>query len=330
MHRSDRIAERRKLVKRYSEEGKPFAVIKRLLAEHGHACSTPTLVSDRKALGLITPRPKRGIGSPVRERKEASAAAAVRNVRDRRRFKTTPVPWGQLSKIADEAAQKEGRTIFPSRVFGPEGPSIEPVLKDGCNNAKIGGDVLLGRLKGAIILTLTLQERATCPEACALWAGCYGNTMPHARRWAAGPALEESLRIEVAEACEANDLVLIRLHVLGDFYSFDYLKLWVELLDLHPNLHIFGFTAWRRGTEIGDGIHRVRKVYPERFMIRHSGATGPWGSFTIDFPTDRKEIGDALVCPEQRDAMNGGKEGRHCGNCAACWSCNRPIVFVEH
>ena len=226
------------------------------------------------------------------------------------------------------AGRPRRETRFPTRVFTADG--AEAVLKDGCNNSKIGGDVLVGRLKGAYIATLTLEERATCPRSCKIWEGCYGNGMQHARRWRPGPELEAQLRDELVEACSKNELVLIRLHVLGDFYSFEYLKLWATALDDLPNLHVFGFTAHQPGTEIGDGIRKLRNVYPERFMIRHSGLTGRWGSFTLPFPTDAKTIGDAIVCPEQLDAMSGGKNATHCGNCAVCWSTSRPIAFVEH
>jgi hypothetical protein len=46
-------------------------------------------------------------------------------------------------------------------------------------------------------------------------------------------------------------------------------------------------------------------------------------------------IGDAVVCPEQRDAMNGSERGIHCGSCGLCWktggsATGRPIAFVEH
>ena len=49
---------------------------------------------------------------------------------------------------------------------------FENVLKCGRNNSKIGGDVLVGRLRGARIFTLTLEERATCPRSCAMWRAC--------------------------------------------------------------------------------------------------------------------------------------------------------------
>ncbi|MEO0781939.1 MAG: hypothetical protein AAFZ46_09285, partial [Pseudomonadota bacterium] len=220
------------------------------------------------------------------------------------------------------------RTKFPSTVRIPS-PS-ERVLKDGAMNQKIGGDVLVGRLKGAPIFTLTLEERATCPKSCLHWRSCYGNGMSQAHRFAHGPALTERLTAEIEELMAEHARILIRLHVLGDFYDPEYVEFWRNQLFLHPGLHIFGFTAWAPHTDIGRKIAALRGAMPERFAVRNSGACAPWGSFTIDFPTERKQIGDAIVCPAQLDANNGTPRKVHCGNCAACWSAPNPIVFVEH
>lgn len=282
---------------------------------------------DHTTMGLKVNRAKPSSKSPggktATEKREERHTRAAAKLRDRRRFKTTPVPMGKVSKLAPADATG---TIFPTRVFDP---SDEAVLVDGCSNAKIGGDVLKGRLKGARILTLTLEERATCPRSCAMWQGCYGNGMPHPRRWRHGPDLERKIRTEIEAACAANAQVLVRLHVLGDFYSMDYLALWVGLVDDFDNLNLFGFTAWGPDTEIGAGIKRVRDVYGTRFAIRHSGIAGRWGSFTIDGATEKRRLGDAIICPEQIEAMSG-RQGRHCGNCALCWHSDACIVFHEH
>ena len=320
------MARRRAEVRRLVGEGATAKEIVRELEKIGISVSAMTVQADKKHLGLTREYRTNGAGCKVTQKKRAAAEKSVARVSDRRRFKVTTVPFGEPSVLAPE--DQDG-PIFPDRVFQPDGDS-ELVLKDGCSNSKIGGDVLVGWLKGAYIATLTLPERTTCPRSCAMWRGCYGNSMHYARRFAPGQALEDQLRHEIDMACEKNVRVLIRLHVLGDFYSFDYLKLWAEMLDTYDNLYVFGFTAWKTDTEIGAGISRLRAVYPRRFMIRHSGAAGPWGSFTIPFPTDQKTIGDAIVCPEQLDSMSGSKKARHCGNCGVCWSTDRAVAFVEH
>lgn len=323
--KSDTVAQRQAEVKRLHEEGKKVSAILAALSEAGISASAATVQADKKALGLVKPRLSRQSQCAATQKKELRATRGAEKVADRRRFKVVPVPFGEPSVLMDADATGP---MFPGRVFTPDGSEL--VLKDGCNNSKIGGDVLVGWLKGAYIATLTLPERTTCPKSCRMWRGCYGNSMHYARRWSPGPELEAQLRQEIEIACEKNERVLIRLHVLGDFYSFDYLKLWAEMLDTHDNLHVFGFTAWLPDTQIGSGVARLRSVYPRRFMMRHSGMTGDWGSFTLPFPTKEKIIGDAIVCPEQLDGMNGSKEGRHCGNCGVCWSTDRAIAFVEH
>ena len=264
------------------------------------------------------------------ERRKKSADKAVKRVRDRRRFNITPVPDGvSRSEMSDDhPAAVEGRTAFPFTVSDPNDSTT--VLKDGAFNCKLGGDVHQGWLKGAHIVSLTLEERATCPRSCQLWTACYGNSMPQSHRWNAGPELEARLRKEIPALLEKHDKVLVRLHVLGDFYSNQYLHLWFDLLRDYPGLAVFGFTAHHPGVGLGATIAHARKMFDYRFAIRHSGIGGKWGCFTIDFPTEKARLGDAVVCPEQVDAMNGAPKGTHCGNCGLCWSSDVPIVFIEH
>ena len=293
-----------------------------LIAATGMA--DPTIRKHAKSLGLTFERRRAPEGGDaLAERKVERQERGRAKVRDRRRFKTGPVP-GATDPVRASAAATG--TIFPTTVETPT--PTQTVLKDGANSSKIGGDVLVGWLKGARILTLTLEERATCPP-CAVAEICYGNRMQYAQRWRAGPEVEDAIRREIEAACATHERVLVRLHVLGDFYSFDYLRLWTELLDEFDNLNVFGFTAHAPDTEIGAGIARVRAALGRRFSIRHSGITGQWGAFTIDFPTERSTLGDALVCPEQRGAWGDTRE-RHCGDCGACWTSDRPIVFAEH
>lgn len=249
----------------------------------------------------------------------------VIGIRDRRRFKHINVPSGEAAKLAPLGITG---TIHSTKVLVPA--ILDNVLKDGAYSSKIGGDVLSGWLKGAKVYTLTLEERATCPKECTLWLECYGNSMQYATRWKAGEALEFKIREEVATLCRGPQKVLIRLHVLGDFYSRGYALMWAGLVAMYPNLNLFGFTAHTPDSDIGQVLAGLRNTYGRRVSIRHSGMTGKWGSFTIDFPTEKKMLGDAIVCLEQRDAMDGTDQKRHCGNCGVCWSTDNAIVFVEH
>ena len=271
------------------------------------------------------PRPAAAVKDKAVRKKEERAARKVAKIRDRRRFKTGVPANGEIKGLMPANSE---RTRHTHTVRSPS--PDQRVLKDGAMNAKIGGDVLVGRLKGAPIFTLTLEERATCPKSCLHWRSCYGNGMSQAHRFAHGPELIERLAAEIEELMGAHARILIRQHVLGEFYAPEYVEFWRAQLFQHPGLHIFGFTAWAPHTDIGRRIAALRGAMPERFAVRNSGACAPWGSFTIDFPTERKQIGDAIVCPAQLDANNGTPRQVHCGNCAACWSAPNPIVFVEH
>jgi hypothetical protein len=136
-------------------------------------------------------------------------------------------------------------------VFDPD--EVGRVLKDGHQSRKIGKAVTKGPRRGWPIFTLTLEERATCPRTCKAWGFCYGNNMQAAERIVAGERLEAALGLELlALQRQHPGGFMVRLHVLGDFYSEDYVRFWTSALDRFPALHVFGFTARLPGTPIGD------------------------------------------------------------------------------
>src|SRR6202021_3450707 len=133
------------------------------------------------------------------------------------------------------------------------------VLKSAYNQRKIGGKVTKGKWKGFPIYSLTLEERATCPRSCSEWLSCYGNHMGRSIRYRHGKSLESAIKREVNDLAQRHPKgFVVRLHILGDFYSVDYVVMWSQLLLKHPALHIFGYTHWKRGTPIGDAIAKLR------------------------------------------------------------------------
>lgn len=258
---------------------------------------------------------------------EKLARIRAAKITDRRRFKDTPVPLGIPNRTVVKTTTG---TIFPNMVR--DVIPGQPVLVDGASNSKIGGDVRVGWLKGAKIFTLTLEERATCPSYCPLWQTCYGNSMNWSIRWRPGPVLEAQIEADVKRLTDLHGRILVRLHILGDFPDKTYVHLWRRLLREYPGLNVFGFTAHRDDTDMGQAIAGIRSDFPRRFNIRHSGRSGPWGSITTDMvEIDRPMILDVAMCLEQRDAMSGGKKGMHCGDCGLCWTGKpTPIGFFIH
>jgi hypothetical protein len=216
-------------------------------------------------------------------------------------------------------AYRTGRTIFASRVY--EANEVARVLKDGHQSRKIGKIVQKGPRRGWPIFTLTLEERATCPRSCAAWAFCYGNNMHAAQRIAAGDLLEDQIDRELAALQEAHPGgFLVRLHVLGDFYSVEYVDAWACFLALYPALHVFGFTAHPVDTPIGAALNRLVEADWNRFAVRFSGRPGPVRASRIAGDADS----DAIPCPAQTGATTC------CATCALCWATDRSISFRRH
>lgn len=217
-------------------------------------------------------------------------------------------------------AHRSGRSIFPSRVFDVD--EVGRVLKDGHQNRKIGREVRKGARRGWPIFMLTLEERATCPRSCKAWSFCFGNQSHAAERIVAGPELEAALWGELAELDAAHPAgFMVRLHVLGDFYSLAYVDLWERALDAFPALHVFGFTARCPETDaIGRRLHGLASQAWDRFAVRFSGAEGPVMASRISDEPDP----EAITCPAQT-----GKTAC-CATCAFCWHSQRSIAFRRH
>lgn len=231
-----------------------------------------------------------------------------------------PAHGDGISISRESAASINARTMFPSRVSDPVGM----VLKPGNYQRKIGPRVTKGAWKGFPIYCLTLEERATCPRSCNHWLSCYGNNMGQATRFKHGPALEQKVWSELRQLQEKNPRgFVVRLHILGDFYSPAYVDFWGLALDVFPALRIFGYTHRQPHTQIGQRLAAVRQSHPERFAIRTSDAAEGFRTITIE---NKSDAAPAILCP----AQVAGTTSRTCGTCALCWSTEKPIAFLKH
>lgn len=225
------------------------------------------------------------------------------------------------------AAMVENRTLFPSTVVTVTETEPDRLLVSGVNNRKIGAHVEKGRLRGAGIFMLSLEERATCSTDCEQRGVCYGNGMQLARRHRIGDVevfferLERELRTHIAR----YGMILVRLHVLGDFPSVAYVEFWSEMLAAYDGLNVYGYTRWRDSDEIGTAIEAVKRAYPDRFRIRWSGLDYD-GARVIDYKPETPVVPEGVVCPAQTDAT------ACCATCALCWDApsSRNVVFIKH
>lgn len=232
----------------------------------------------------------------------------------KRRFTDHKKPGKRIINLAvDHPALIEGRSIFPTRV----GAGSDRLLKSGEHSRKIGSHVTKGKWAGMPIFTLTLEERKTCPSSCVHWSNCYGNHMHFAPRQIHGDDFEVRLERELSALNrQYPDGFVIRLHVLGDFYSARYVMQWATWLGKFRALHVFGYTARDPENDvIGKCLEAVRAIEPERWWVRWSHRDKQTWLSTGD---------SGIVCPAQTEKTSC------CGTCALCWSAQKPIKFLEH
>lgn len=201
------------------------------------------------------------------------------------------------------------------------------MLKPGKNNAKLGGEVTVKKWQGSKIYSLTLEERASCPVTCDQWDNCYGNNMPFAHRFDhEHPAFLTLLEDNVRNVCRKHPAgVVIRLHVLGDFYSPEYVTFWRRQLMVHPNLRIFGYTHHEPHSPIGTELSLTQILYRDRMAIRFSDRPGlQFSAQTVAKGSDPTAY-NGIICPEQLGKTES------CGTCGLCWTAtDKPILFLEH
>jgi hypothetical protein len=241
-----------------------------------------------------------------------------------RRFSDHPGIGRPWTLDPSHPAARDGHTLYKKRVAEVDG--YHAVLKDGHNNRKIGRRVAKGRWAGMNIYTLTLEERATCPRTCRHWLDCFGNKMNWSPRWTAGEDLERQLHVELRALARANRHgFVVRLHVLGDFYSLEYVACWLEwLMEIKP-LHVYGYTAHPPSSPIGRALMMMATHHWDRFAMRFSNAgLAEMGTATVYDPTIRGKTELGIVCPAQTE------ETECCASCALCWQSKENIVFIGH
>lgn len=218
----------------------------------------------------------------------------------------------------DSPALTQARTLFPYKLRAVH--EMKRLLQPAGQNGKIGkGDnvVIKGKWRGMPCFTLTLEERATCPPDCTQWSNCYGNNMRFAARvdHRDPQELTSKLDAELKALLRTYRTIVVRPHVLGDFFSLPYAGFWHQMLAKYPGLHVFGFTHWARSSPIGAEILAINQAFPERSWIRFSDQGGSM-SANVE--------GEGIPCPEQT-----GKT-KSCMTCGICWSTTKPVSFKEH
>ena len=198
----------------------------------------------------------------------------------------------------------------------------EGLLKKGSSNKKLGFRITKGKWEGKKLYSLTLEERTTCPSSCHHWDDCYGNNMPFAHRFK-HQNIDLFLEREIESLMQKHkEGIVIRLHVLGDFFHVEYVLFWQEMLFKHPKLCLFGYTAREEDSYIGKAIMFLNMRFGERCVIRSSRnqeANNFWS-----YAAEESFEGASFVCPEQTEKV------KNCASCGLCWTTKKTVKFLSH
>lgn len=252
----------------------------------------------------------------------------MRARRTKSRFASKPLNGRSASLPPfDHPALADGRTLYPKTVRTPRrDAAAQWALKRGENSAKIGGEIVKGRWRGLPVYTLSLEERATCPRTCHHWRSCMGNSMHWSDRVQPGADLEWRLEREIAMLEIEHGRFVVRLHVLGDFYSVGYVELWRKLLDRHAGLNVWGYSARHdQGDPIAAALLSLVRSQWDRFAVRFSNAPQPFEApTTISVEHPYQIPAGSILCPEQVGKTES------CSTCGLCWQSERRVAFIQH
>ena len=266
------------------------------------------------------------LGLPNRPHLRGRRGGTNRDTTGQRRFSGVVSEGPRVVLQPHHPAARKATTFFPSTVRPTA--QVARLLKSGEHSRKLGAVVTKGRWRGFPIFSLTLEERDTCPRSCSEWLTCYGNNMHFATRILDDGTLTRRLWGELASLnAEYPAGFVIRLHVLGDFFSVEYVEFWRQALRDFPALRVFGFTARTADDPIGRALRELAaaEADPEnqdvRFMLRFSG----WDSEMMA----AEVVGSAVdarytVCPAEADPK------RCCATCALCFNSLQSITFIRH
>jgi len=152
--------------------------------------------------------------------------------------------------------------------------------------------------------------------------------MPFAHRFANGPELLEAIDAQLQTLTDKWPIgIVVRLHVLGDFWNRAYANFWAIMLAKYPTLCIYGYTAHYMTPNMRHAINILNDCSNGRSMIRYShNADHDPENPTVRFAATEHYQGDTFDCPEQTGRIDS------CASCGACFNkrISKTVRFLSH
>lgn len=212
-----------------------------------------------------------------------------------------------------------------------------------------GPEVLLGfgNTKLGPIHTFTLPAGDTCPGQSELCAKhCYakrGTIRLQQDRGTYHKNLElaecADFVSRMADEIRFRQVMVVRIHPSGDFFSEKYVRKWIEIAKLRPQARFFAYTRSWRVRDIRPALNEFSKLPNVRLWYSCDKETGlpasvgknvrlaymavddddvperrPDLAFRVKRKTVVKKMGPTLVCPSEN-----GITDTTCDKCGVCW-----------
>lgn len=228
-------------------------------------------------------------------------------------------------------------------IVTPWGQKIKPVLKDG--NDKLGKRVknfsTLPTDNKAIPVNMGTKEnpdiryyegtcQCTCrdPETGEITCyACHGRcAMDCCRRcWATHTTLAreymEWLENAISAQIEADKILIVRIHVSGDFFSPEYVAMWRRIAESHKNTIFWTYTKVSYAEHAFDDVENLNVVNSK---VPGHGANYGHISHIISLYEYLKSQGeDVYIC------RCGIDKNQHCEKCNSCYT-RKYVLFLEH
>lgn len=243
-------------------------------------------------------------------------------------------------KVIDCNKQKERENIFDKfkhLVPCPPSQKIRDPLEKGNTKTGCSGSCF------EIIFVWNLPPCVTCPGA-SLWCEthCYNLDLRSdiynidlwcENWWKAIYELEKLESDIINQLTEYNDKsIAVRFHSSGDFFSMDYINMWINICKRLKHIHFWGYTRSWAVPELSELIIELSSL--ENVNLYASVDTSmdqiPNCKMSITVDTDSElslylNNDNFIVCPEQLNLV------LNCANCAQCIKkSNKSIVFIAH